>query len=388
MSSQYPIAVVEPRGAIAVLRPDGERLLRTEIVARGFHPTWNPVRPELAVGILHEGGTSSSTELYEAAGNYLRTLHRSAPGLPPVIAPRLPQYLSWSPRGDRLAIIAPSAGALSLYLSDADGAMLSDPVVSGAPLFPVWSPDGRYLAVHAATELSVIDVESRRPVEVIGGRVAGFRTPAYSPNGSALVYATAGDNGVAVHRASADGSNSKEIANFPGGVALAFRTTNELTVAVTLAPDTGNFDQLWAIDLETLSRTQLARGPIVSFSWSPRGDRFVTCVPAQTGDGRFQLQSRFADGSFCGASEPFVPSIDYRTVLGFFDQYGTSHRQWAPDGSAVVVAGRLANDGISAAFGDPEGGYAFRWAAERGAPLELLAPADFATYPPVSFAIE
>lgn len=383
MSNDFPIAIVEPRGAVCVLTSEGGHLVRTEIARSGFQPLWNPVRAELAVPTLGEGGASSSVELYDTNGEHLRTLHSSIPGQPPAIGPRLPQYLSWSPRGDHLAIVAPGSDRFSLFLSDAGGALLSDPVVSGAPLFPAWSPDGKYLAVHSAGELSIVDAEAGRAVQVIGGNVAGFRTPAYSSDGSRLAYASANESGISVFCTNPDGSDGKETGSFAGGVALAFRPgTHDLTVAVTRVPDTGNFDELWSLELESGRRTRLLRGPFVSYSWSPRGDRFVTVVPAQTGDGRFLLRAHLPDGSPCAAAEPFVPSVDYRTMLGFFDQYGTSHRQWAPDGSSLVVTGRLADDTVSASFGDPSGPYVMRWTAERAAPLELLAPADFAAYPP------
>jgi hypothetical protein len=163
------------------------------------------------------------------------------------------------------------------------------------------------------------------------------------------------------------------VGEFPGGVALGFRPgTRELSIAVTRSPDTGNFDELWGIDLDSGEKRALARGPFVSYYWSPRGDRFVIVVPAQTGDGRYSLQAWDDRGGFDGASEAFVPSQDFRTALGFFDQYRLSHSPWMADGSAFIACGRLAGDAVAGSFGDTIGDYVLRWRGTRGAPLERL----------------
>ena len=105
-------------------------------------------------------------------------------------------------------------------------------------------------------------------------------------------------------------------------------------------------------------------------------------VPAQTGDGRYAVHLIDASGRFLGATEAIVPSQDARMMLGFFDQFGTSHHTWAPDGRGLLLAGRLAGDGVSGSFGDPIGDYVMLWPAERGAPLEIVAPGDMGFFPP------
>jgi hypothetical protein len=127
----------------------------------------------------------------------------------------------------------------------------------------------------------------------------------------------------------------------------------------------------------------VAQGPFVAFFWAPAGDRIVLLVPAQTGDGRYCAQLLDESGHFVGASEAMVPSQDFRTVLGFFDQFTNSHHLWSPDGGAFLMAGRLAGgDMVSQAFGDPAGDYVLLWPAERGAPIEVVAPGDIGFFPP------
>lgn len=371
------IALVEHSGRVSLSHQNDGGGPVVELAPSGFWPNWNPRGDCLAVStIAREDPVASTVDLYSRQGEFLREMHRSAANAQPVIGPRVPNYTLWSPRGDTLAIVSTSALGLTLFLSDREGAITSDPVLNGAPLFPRWSPDGSRLAVHAGPEIVVLEVDGNRRRNVLAERAVGFRTPAYSPDGATLVFALDAGEGVRVVAAQPDGATPRPVGEFPGGVALAFRPgTRELSVAVTRSPDTGNFDELWSIDLDSGEKHPLARGPFVSYCWSPAGDRFVVVVPAQTGDGRYSLQSWDADGAFAGASEAFVPSQDFRTALGFFDQYRLSHSPWTSDGSAFVACGRLAGDAVSSSFGDPIGDYVLRWTGSRGAPLERLLPA-------------
>ncbi len=372
------IALVERGGRVAMAQISAGALpIVFELAPSGFWPNWNPLGDCLAVStIAHGEPTASTVDLVSRDGEFLRELHRSTPNVQPVIGPRVPNYTLWSPRGDTLAIVGTSALGLTLFLSDREGAITSSPVLNGAPLFPCWSPDGSHLAVHAGPEIVVLEVDGNRRRNVLAERAVGFRAPVYSPDGASLAFALDAGEGVRVVAAEPDGASPRPLGEFPGGVALAFRPgTRELSVAITRSPDTGNFDDLWSIDLDSGEKRLLARGPFVSYYWSPLGDRLLTVVPAQTGDGRYALYAWTADGSFSGATEAFVPSQDFRTSLGFFDQYRLSHTPWTADGSAFIACGRFAGDAVSGSFGDPVGDYVLRWPGKRGAPLERLMPA-------------
>lgn len=388
MTTAAPIIVSERSGAIAVLRRTAsggwERRL---VTAGGVWPVLNPARDAVAVSVVRQDGDfiRSTIELFSLDGTHLRTLHQTPKGVGPIIAPRVPHYAAWSPRGDVLSYVAQSSYGLTLFLSDVDGAFVSDPIINGAPIFSAWCPDNNFLGVHAGDELAVIEVEGSRTTANVAERAAGFRTPAFSDDANIMAYALPSEPGVAIMRAHFQGTGGREVHRLPGGVAMAFRPgTQELTVALTRQPGSGVFDELWTVDMgrEAATAQLLWRGPLAAFFWSPTGDRMVTVVPTHTGDGRFSAWLLDAGGRFAGATEPFVPSIDYRTVLGFFDQFSTSHMLWSPDGQAFLLAGRLAGDGVSAAFGDPLGDYVLLWPARRGAPLEVVAPGDVAFFPP------
>ena len=383
---EFPFLAIERDNTIAIFRPGPDGFSRAVLAREGFWPVWNPLRPLVAYAAIDRGDRSveAVVRCVNLDGEDQGLLHRSPQGVQPIIGPRLPAYCLWSPRGDVLATVGTSAGGLTLYLSDADRGYVSDGVASGAPVFPAWSPDGSRLAVHTGGQLTIVDVGGMRRTQVLPERVAGFRTPTWSPDGGDLVFAVPAPEGVQVVRSEPDGSGIRPLASFPGGVALAFRPgSRELTVAMTSSPDTGTFDRLWSIEIDSGSPPSLiAKGPFVSYHWSPTGDRMVLVVPAQTGDGRYSLHCRLADGTMAGATEAVVPAQDYRSAIGFFDQYTVSHRLWSPDGESFLVSGRIPTDAVSASFGDPIGSYVMRWSAQRGAPLELLAPGEIGFFPP------
>jgi hypothetical protein len=382
------VIVVEGRGAVALFTPTTDGWARSQLKAAGFWPAWHPRNSSAAISVVKAGSEPSSTiEHIDLEGRYLGTLHQTAVGVPPVIAPRVPHYAMWSPRGDVLSYVAAGREGLSLFLTDTSGGLISDAVVTAAPIFSAWSPDGRHLAVHAGNQVVIVDVDGDRRPRVIADQAVGFRAPAYSHDGTALVYGVADGGSVKVMRSEPDGANPAEVTRFPGGIALAFRPgTNELTVAVTLSPDTGVFDDLWSLGDVTaaapVDARRIARGPFVAFLWAPTADRLALVIPAQTGDGRYMIRAVTSAGAALAATEAFFPSQDYRTALAFFDQYAKSHHFWSPDGERLIICGRVGGDLVSASFGDPEGPYVFVWRAAAGQALERVTPGELGLFGP------
>ncbi len=224
------------------------------------------------------------------------------------------------------------------------------------------------------------------PPPPLSAAARGFRTPAFSDDGELLAFATpdgTGD-GVVVKVASGPAGKTEAVHELPGGVALAFRPgTRTLTVAVTTHPASGAFDELWAIDLAAGAEPRLLlKRPFASIFWDPAGEKLAFVVPSTTGDSTVSLHARTAAGEFLGASSPFLPSSDFQTMAGFFDQYAHSHRLWAPDGSVFLAGGRLLTDSPAAAFGDGSHDAILCWRPERGAPIERIGEAGIGFFPP------
>ena len=383
-----PILTAEPGKAVTLLRPDEDGWRASPLARAGYWPTWRPGHEAIALSVVVQEGKQqrSAVEMLDLEGNHLRSLFESPLGGEAVIAPNVPHYALWSPTGDRLALVAQGRAGLTLFLSEADGPLIADPIQTGAPLFLAWSPDGGRLAVHAGVNLSVLELAEARASRPISADARGFRTPAFSDDGHFLAFATPdGDGeGVIVRVAAGSGDVTEAVGEFPGGVALAFRPgTRTLSVAVTTRPASGAFDELWTIDLGAGGRPeQLLRRPFSSVLWDPTGEKLAFIVPSATGDGSVSLHARLASGEFLGASAPFVPSPDYQTIAGFFDQYGRSHRLWAPDGSAFLGGGRLLTDSPAAAFRDGSRDALLHWRPERGAPIERIGEGGIGFFPP------
>jgi len=378
------LLVAETRGSIALLNGGGDSsAARTELAPKGWWPTWG-ASGRIAYSVVSAGApTGSSTALKVVAldGGEPIDLIRSEPAA--LIAAHLAHYSLWDTTGGRLCYAAPDNGELGFSVWDA-ATNTSSEVARGGPLFPAWQPNGDLLAVHQGTALRVFDAKLGGPPMVVSDDATGFRTPAFSSDGHYLCYTVAGASGVEVMCASPDGRDARGLGRMPGGVALGFRPgTNELGLGVTTSPGSGMFDGLFLMDLETGNvARRVTRGPFSASWWAPSGEMVALLVPTQSGDGRFQLRVVEVDGAPVATGEAFVPSQDFRTLSGFYDQYALSHRLWAPDSSAMVMSGHLANDGVSAAFGDPSGDSLFSWSAERGAPLQRVADAGIGFFQP------
>ncbi len=376
------IVIVESAGGVALLEEQGDGWSRLGVAPEGRWPVWHAGTGRVAFSVVKmEGGEVRSTvEVRDEAGLAMTTAHVTPNGVSPVIALRVPHYLLWSPDGVTLSFVAAAPGGLTLFLSDARGAYSSDAAVSGAPLFPAWADAGDWIAVHSGGEL-VLYEPGTRVRRTVTGEAIGFRTPAWI--GRAVHYCRPAADGVSVEAHDVDTREERQLLTVAGGAALARRPgSDDLSVAVSNEPDTGVFDSLKLLDTADAGarpRT-VARGPFVAAFWAPSGERVAIVVPTQIGDGRYAIHFRDAGGALICASEGFYPGQDYRTLLGFFDQYALSHRLWSPGSDAFLSWGRAPGDGIASSFSDPVDDAAFLHTAQRGEPAERLGYADAAFF--------
>ena len=376
------IVVVEPGGAVALLEEQGDGWSRVVLAAEGRWPAWSPTAGRVAFSVVKLEGDElrSSIETRDVAGADTGQAHLTPRGVPPVIAPRVPHYVCWSPDGQTLSFVAAAPGGLTLFLSDAGGAFSSDAVVSGAPLFPSWAPAGDWLAVHSGTEL-VLYEPATRVSRTVTEQALGFRTPAWVER--TVYFCRPAAEGVTVEAHAVDSRSESTLLTVPGGAALAARPGSaDLSVAVSNEPDSGIFDSLLLVDTSVPGSRprKIARGPFVAAFWAPSGEKVAIVVPTQIGDGRYAIHVRDAEGRPICASEGFYPGQDYRTLLGFFDQYALSHRLWSPGSDAFLSWGRAAGDGVASSFSDRVDDAVFLHPAAPGRPAERLCRADAAFF--------
>ena len=380
-----PLLVSERSGTVAAYTRAEGQWARRLVASGGRWPAANPQGTLVALGVIETSArsVSSRVDLVDlVTGAPAGEAYQSPPGVTGVIAPRIPSYVLWSPLGDFLGIVAQGDGGLTLSVSSADGLFSADRVITGAPIFFAWGSDNRTVCAHTGEEVALLDVRREREPIVLARPGGGFRTPAFSLDGRYVAFARPEAPGAEVVTRDLTTGEETPAGRFDGGVALAYPGGGPLlSVAVNREPDAGMFHELWLVAPGAGHRAvHVARGPFAACFWSPAGDRVALLVPLQSGDGRYAVQVRDQRGNFVAATEGFVPSQDYRTVVGFFDQYALSHHLWSPGGEEFTVAGRLAGDGLAASFADQPLDYVMSWRVGRSSPFEIVAPGDTGFY--------
>jgi TolB protein len=213
-----------------------------------------------------------------------------------------------------------------LWTVDVDGAGLSAVLGVGSALSPTWHPSGRYIAFmdlsNDGTHISVRDLvsgSSRRIPDRGGSNI----TPAFSPDGSTLVFAS-GNDGVDLFAVSAfendaprritngRGSSNSNPSFSPDGRRIAFTSGRlghpevYITDADGTNPDllttTGFGDQLYRANPD----------------WSPDGRRVA-------------FQSQIA-----GVFQIMTINLRDRSVQALTSEGRNEDPSWAPDGRHIV----------------------------------------------------
>ena len=378
------IILVKPSREVVILE-ENDVVDETLVVDEAYWPVWMPGGAGLFLSLVNSSDGTSAVEMFDENGNYLKNLFQTSTNVQPVIAPELPHFCLPAPTADFLAIIAPGKAGLTLYVTEINGLVIGDPILSGAPLFISWSPDGNRLAVHSGLNLSVLELQDGRTSIPVSADARGFRTAAWTPQGG-LIFSEPMDSqaaSVAIRVWDKEKSKSETLYEIEGGVAFAFRPgTGELNFSRTRAPETGVFDSIWSLNLEKRDREpkQWVNGPVSSFFWSPNGEKLAVIRPAPSGAAHYVVNVVDSDGTFLGATEPIIPSAEMQTMFAFFDQYELAHRLWSPDSGNLLVSGRLHTEGPAPAFfGTPEDSI-FSWTPKKFSPFERIAAGRFACY--------
>ena len=378
------VALVKPSREVVIFE-ENDVADETLVAKEAFWPVWMPAGAGLSLSLVNSSAGTSTVEMFDTNGNYLKNLFQTSTDVQPVIAPEVPHFCLPAPTGDFLATIAPGKAGLTLYVTEINGLVIGDPILNGAPLFISWSPDGDRLAVHSGLNLSVLELQGGRASIPVSADARGFRVAAWTPQGG-LVFAEPLDSqasSVAIRVLDKEKDKAETLYEIEGGVAFAFRPgTEELSFSRTRDPETGVFDSIWSLNLEKRDREpkQWVNGPISSFFWSPTGEKLAVVRPAPSGSARCAVNVVDSNGTFLAATEPFIPSAEMQTMFAFFDQYELSHRLWSPDGGNLVVSGRLHTEGPAPAFfGTPEDSI-FSWIPQKFSPFERIAAGRFACY--------
>ena len=369
------IAYIDPEGQLVTSNPDGSgrNLLTSGTVARAVGvlaqpqrrdriyswPVWSPDGSRIAVSLL-SGASPSEAQIglqsLEAATGIGGPVFVN--DAPLTIADGTPHYIQWSPDGRKLGITAATPDGLTLFVVDGtpspDAGPPSPPlaVQRGAPLYFDWSPDSAALAVHSNEDVLVVrpDYDAQQFEVQPLARSRSFRTPAWSPDGSRLAWSAPGGDSEAlwVGQPGQPDAVAMRLAEVEGSCAFLW-SSDGTTIAVADRQISGSpaYRRLRLLASDGSGERVIREDDwVLGFFWEPQGDRlaWVALNPEER-----TMEWRMVHGS--GADDAlrneasalagfrFSPSGETFLMLAFFDQYARSHSPWAPDGSALVVAG-------------------------------------------------
>ena len=326
-------------------------------------PTWSPTGA-LAVsrtGYDTENAPTGELQLHTTQQRSGHLLFRNPPSAPNVMAPGVAHYASWSHDGRRVALVAPGAEQLQLYLLEpglADPEVPPRPLLDGAPMFLAWSPDDRLLAIHRGNDLLLIDAaaveagadpdEARQPLI---SDIPTYRAPGWTIDGASIIYAAPRAHaGNALWTVRRDGSDRGAIADLDGVTALSRAPDRDLLALVTLSPAVAAGRDLRLLDLQAETIDLIEAGPVTATFWAPDGSALYYFVPSSE-DGEYALrQWRLADRSSQWLTR-FRPSAHFMTLLSFYDQYAHSHRLLSPDGRWLTLGGIVSSNGSAGRLG-------------------------------------
>ncbi len=240
-------------GSVAAVVPPGHGGVTTieKGVVRGFRPGGTELLVEVA----------GATDIVTADGRRLGRVNGTA--------------ASWSPDGGRIAYVRDS----TLYVSDSTGAHEQRLAAAPRPVDdiagPVWSPDGRTIAIATAAGLAVVAVDGSG---LLVAGPPGALDPAWSPSGTTIAFERLSDhwtiwlvdaNGANAHAVTEPGYDSRFPQWSPTGSSFAF-TSDRQHVPGGATPYQY---ALYVADTPTGQPTKILDDvhPLTPARWSPTG---------------------------------------------------------------------------------------------------------------------
>ena len=348
------IAYADTSGRIDIVDPEGLQDI-TVSEDPGFFtwPVWSPD----ASSLVFSGSSPGSAGLpvlemreYDLDTRATTRIYTNEPGMGPILN-SMPHYPLWSPDSSILSIMASQSQGLTLLLAQPALGTPHDTVIRNSPLYAGWSSDSSRLLVHAGAEAYVVNVHEGTAAEPIGMGSMAYRAPAWR----------AGSNQVALVSLDAQGRQELTVLDVVSGdsrvvqpvaATAAFSWSPDgkwLAVGETSSPRSSTYNGVRLGSWDGSRSVVPIRVPIVAFFWSPNS-QFIAYVTPPDARGVFEWRVHEIASRTNWPVAEFVPSNEQVTMFLFFDQFAKSHAVWSPQSDAIVFAGVLMTEGVSASY--------------------------------------
>ncbi len=325
-------------------------------------PTWSKDGTKLAAMSLNiKSGQIDTTDVVVTDGD----------GKNPVKvqegAPAPPVFISWSPDGNLLSVLARSSASsalLQLNLVDTSKTAATPKpaarkVAEGAAVYTGWSPDSQQLLIHSSTTgnnsvlalLAAKDTQAQPTALKVTPSL--FRSPAFSADGSRRAFAvtnsSTGNEDIVLQ--DKDGNDAGKLDS--GGKTASFGwSPAETKLAFSIANPTsqGLYKGIMLLEVNPkapsttpLKATQIVSDDVAAFFWSPDGKKLAYITINEVGD-MLVWKMYDLDTNKSSTITQWFPSETWGQLINFFDQYAQTNSIWSPDSKALVFAGLSAED--------------------------------------------
>jgi dipeptidyl aminopeptidase/acylaminoacyl peptidase len=308
-------------------------------------PAWAPDGKQIACfGMRGAAESQVETSLYAVAADGIESWELSG------LSGGMPIYGNWSPNGDAFAALVQRNKQLSLEIIKLDQLGITQPVISGAPLFWSWAPQGNQLVAHVGgssastpqARVVVVDTESGQIQQQVTDRPGEFRVPVWSPQENLITYVERDEHENDILFLYDVDTGEKGPVTTVGSGTVALWSADGTALAFSSMSRAGSsiFPEVKVLDLETGRTSTVLDEPVLGFFWSPQSDFLLYLTIDQQQNFICWNRLMRISGEKTELAR-FLPSREQMFILSFFDQYALSHPPLAPDGSALAFAGYL-----------------------------------------------
>ena len=341
------IAIVCSDERVRVVSPDtlgGEYSAVSPPGQRCAWPVWSPDGDGLMYSAYPAAGSNGHGVfriVSKPPGEPASAIYANEPGTD-AIARHTPHYMMWSPDGTKVAFISQTlSSGMSLMVVDLEGDKSPTRLLDGAPLYFCWSQDSEYILSHVRELHYLIRLSEPEPAQVPVVSTS-YQAPSVSSlDGRIAMCGEMSETAQGIIVATIQGG-AEIVGEVEGLTSVSWRPgRGQLAVGSGLNRESGYYDRIAVIDVDSTAERVLAEDHALCFFWSPDGSKLAYITPSEGARGSVRWAVLDLETDEVQYLADFLPSSEQLTMFMFFDQYGQSHRVWSPDSRRILFSGVL-----------------------------------------------